>query len=170
MAKAQNDIRLSAVRGVEPGLSGRCPDCGAWNSMVETHRGATAAGATADAAADGPSAAADARSVGSARSTASPCRSSEFDRVLGGGLVPGSLVLIGGDPGIGKSTLVLQAAAALAGADGTGALRLGRGVGAADQVARRPARGATPTTLCVLSETDLDAILAAADEAASPAC
>ena len=42
----------------------------------------------------------------------------EFDRVLGGGLVPGSLVLIGGDPGIGKSTLLLQASAAMATADG----------------------------------------------------
>ena len=64
----------------------------------------------------------------------------EFDRVLGGGVVPGSLVLIGGEPGIGKSTLLLQAAAHFAKTVGPGPLQLGRGIGAPDQVARRAAR------------------------------
>ena len=64
----------------------------------------------------------------------------EFDRVLGGGIVPGSLVLIGGEPGIGKSTLLLQVAHLLGRTHGTRALRLGRGVGAPDQAARRAAR------------------------------
>ena len=64
----------------------------------------------------------------------------EFDRVLGGGVVPGSLVLIGGEPGIGKSTLLLQAAAHFAHDHRPRALQLGRGVGAPDQVARRAAR------------------------------
>ena len=64
----------------------------------------------------------------------------EFDRVLGGGIVPGSLVLLGGEPGIGKSTLLLQAAANMARTRRPGALQLGRGVRASDQVARRAAR------------------------------
>ena len=64
----------------------------------------------------------------------------EFDRVLGGGIVPGSLVLLGGEPGIGKSTLLLQAAANFARDERTRALLLGRGIRASDQDARRPAR------------------------------
>ena len=74
--------------------------------------------------------------------------------MLGGGIVPGSLVLLGGEPGIGKSTLLLQAAANVARDLGAGALQLGRGIGAPDQVARRaprrraraalPARGNLP--------------------------
>ena len=63
----------------------------------------------------------------------------EFDRVLGGGIVPGSLVLLGGEPGIGKSTLLLQAAANFAHAPRAGAVRLGRGIGAPDQGPRRAA-------------------------------
>ena len=61
----------------------------------------------------------------------------EFDRVLGGGVVPGSLVLLGGEPGIGKSTLLLQAAAHFAQDRRAGALQLRRGIRAPDQVARR---------------------------------
>ena len=68
----------------------------------------------------------------------------EFDRVLGGGVVPGSLVLIGGEPGIGKSTLLLQAAAHFAQHDRPGPLQLGRGIRAPDQVARRAARAIEP--------------------------
>ena len=64
----------------------------------------------------------------------------EFDRVLGGGIVPGSLVLLGGEPGIGKSTLLLQAAAQHGAHGRPGALQLRRGVRASDQVARRAAR------------------------------
>src|SRR5215208_4847325 len=93
---------------------GRCPDCGAWNSLVE-ERAAEAAPAASDIAkryslggASGPQLYADIDSVVAERLTTGI---GEFDRVLGGGVVPGSLVLIGGEPGIGKSTLLLQAAA-----------------------------------------------------------
>ena len=64
----------------------------------------------------------------------------EFDRVLGGGIVPGSLVLLGGEPGIGKSTLLLQAAAHFARDSRARALQLGRGVRAPGQAARRAPR------------------------------
>src|SRR3954470_19473908 len=94
---------------------GRCPECGAWNSLVEERTAKTRAAGTADtakryslAAAAGPQLYADIDTVVAERLTTGI---DEFDRVLGGGVVPGSLVLIGGEPGIGKSTLLLQAAA-----------------------------------------------------------
>src|SRR6476646_9096158 len=89
---------------------GRCPDCGAWNSFVEEavsqpveQRGAAPAlgGGSAMLYSDVDFVVAQRMSTGIG----------EFDRVLGGGIVPGSLVLLGGEPGIGKSTLLLQAAA-----------------------------------------------------------
>ncbi len=90
----------------------------------------------------------------------------ELDRVLGGGLVPGSLVLIGGDPGIGKSTLVLQAAAALA-TDALPVLYVS-GEESAQQVKLRADRlGIRGDQVLVLPETNLEEILSAA-EAASP--
>ena len=97
---------------------GRCPECGGWNTLVEQNQPKT----------DGRRRRSDPnpeRSAAPRRSTAIaslqdlPLQrlrtgSEEFDRVLGGGLVPGSLILVGGDPGIGKSTLLLQTASALA--------------------------------------------------------
>lgn len=83
---------------------GRCPDCGQWNSMVEEPRQPEQKGR-------GPSAMSQPQAIDSI-SLATEMRVKtgvvEFDRTLGGGVVPGSLVLIGGDPGIGKSTLILQ--------------------------------------------------------------
>src|SRR5262245_22654810 len=97
---------------------GRCAECGAWNSLVEERAvpaapGAGAAAASAGAryalaATAGPRLYEDIDTVVSARLSTGI---DEFDRVLGSGVVPGSLVLIGGEPGIGKSTLLLQAAA-----------------------------------------------------------
>src|SRR3954468_23228209 len=92
---------------------GRCADCGAWNSLVEersTPEGAPSAGDKrySLAATGGAQLYADIDTVVAERLSSGI---GEFDRVLGGGVVPGSLVLIGGEPGIGKSTLLLQAAA-----------------------------------------------------------
>ncbi len=87
----------------------------------------------------------------------------ELDRVLGGGLVAGSLVLIGGDPGIGKSTLVLQAAGALAG--GIGKVLYVSAEESAHQIKLRADRlGVSHDDLWILSETNLSEILNAADE------
>jgi DNA repair protein RadA/Sms len=96
-----------------PKWLGRCPDCGSWNSFVE-ERAPTARDAAVDRPALGGGAArlyAEVDAVAAERMTTGI---SEFDRVLGGGLVPGSLVLLGGEPGIGKSTLLLQAASQFA--------------------------------------------------------
>ena len=94
-----------------PKWMGRCQECGAWNSLVE-ERSASAAPAASHRYAQSASGTAK---LYAEVETANAARLStgigEFDRVLGGGIVPGSLVLLGGEPGIGKSTLLLQAAA-----------------------------------------------------------
>jgi DNA repair protein RadA/Sms len=93
-----------------PKWLGRCPDCGAWNSFVEERTAAVgeARGAAPAWGGGGSRLYEDVESDVTARIATGI---SEFDRVLGGGIVPGSLVLLGGEPGIGKSTLLLQAAA-----------------------------------------------------------
>ena len=93
---------------------GRCPNCGEWNTFVEEIRAqATAAKGTRQKHPGAmPIPITDVEPIAEARiGTAIP----ELDRVLGGGIVPGSVVLIGGDPGIGKSTLMMQMAASLTG-------------------------------------------------------
>lgn len=87
-----------------PKWMGRCPDCGQWNSFVEEMSGSRSR-------AGKPSAVTQPQTIDSISLDAHlrfKTGISEFDRTLGGGLVPGSMVLIGGDPGIGKSTLILQ--------------------------------------------------------------
>src|SRR5262249_9576336 len=116
MAKRDSRYVCQACGAVQPRWSGKCEDCGAWNTIVEE--------AAPSSAPLGGKARAGARSgrrlafVGLEGEKAPAARRvtgiAELDRVLGGGLVPGSAVLVGGDPGIGKSTLLLQAAAAMA--------------------------------------------------------
>src|SRR5687768_10243960 len=90
---------------------GQCRSCGSWNSLVETvvrepDRPRSAAAAASAAARPTPL-----REMGEFDLPRQVVGIGELDRVLGGGLVPGSLILVGGEPGIGKSTLLLQAAA-----------------------------------------------------------
>jgi DNA repair protein RadA/Sms len=96
---------------------GKCPQCGSFNSMVEeiVHDEPVAKGATAGVR--GLTGRSQPRSIGDVTSDAEdriPLPMAEFARVLGGGIVPGSIVLVGGDPGIGKSTLMLQMALEMA--------------------------------------------------------
>jgi DNA repair protein RadA/Sms len=93
---------------------GRCPDCGAWDAFVEESRRPSAARAAADGLSATPSEAVPIDAVTLQSEDRLATGLAEFDRVLGGGIVPGTLVLIGGDPGIGKSTLMLQALYGLA--------------------------------------------------------
>jgi len=111
MAKAQASFTCTACGASFPKWSGRCDACGAWNSIIEE----------APLSAGPKSLGAKGRTVALTDLSASeppPPRAasgiSELDRVLGGGLVPASAILVGGDPGIGKSTLLLQAAASFA--------------------------------------------------------
>jgi DNA repair protein RadA/Sms len=90
---------------------GKCPDCGGWNTFVEEAQGELPAGPRGTVPALGGGAVRPYAEVDAIVAERHPSGISEFDRVLGGGIVPGSLVLLGGEPGIGKSTLLLQAAA-----------------------------------------------------------
>ncbi|MDN5861993.1 MAG: AAA family ATPase, partial [Salinisphaera sp.] len=110
MAQAKSVFVCEQCGATQPKWAGRCPDCGAWNSFAETvaaGKGASARGGGVQVQKLG--------SVAMARIPRVETGLVELDRVLGGGLVPGSVVLIGGDPGIGKSTLLLQVLAGLAG-------------------------------------------------------
>jgi len=117
MAKPPKTVFVCQECGAQsPKWLGRCADCGAWNSLVEERpqEGATAAAAGhryALGASGGARLYSDIQIEQHARLSTGI---GEFDRVLGGGVVPGSLVLLGGEPGIGKSTLLLQAAANMA--------------------------------------------------------
>ncbi len=142
---------------------GKCPDCGAWNSYVEERPVETTAGAGSVAG----HRYALAGSTGAARLYADinleqHARLStgidEFDRVLGGGIVPGSLVLLGGEPGIGKSTLLLQAAANMART--IGPVLYSSGEESEHQVKGRGERlGVHDAPLYLLAETCLERIL-----------
>src|SRR6516225_8564122 len=149
---------------------GRCPDCGAWNSLVEEQPlpAAAGAGAAAAAASNRYSLAATAGprlydEIDTVVSTRLTTGIDEFDRVLGGGVVPGSLVLIGGEPGIGKSTLLLQAAAHFAHA--TGPVLYSSGEESEHQIKSRGQRLGSPdlnngrAPLYLLAETCLERIL-----------
>ena len=94
-----------------PKWLGRCPDCGAWNSFVEETAPPAVRRSAGRRRRSGAAARGCTHDVDIGRRRAARTGISEFDRVLGGGIVPGSLVLLGGEPGIGKSTLLLQAAA-----------------------------------------------------------
>ncbi len=140
---------------------GRCPECGAWNSLVEERPAPELAGSGAGerryslAATAGPQLYADIDTVVAERISTGI---GEFDRVLGGGVVPGSLVLIGGEPGIGKSTLLLQAAAHFA--KEVGPVLYSSGEESEHQIKSRGERlGIERAPLYILAETCLERIL-----------
>src|SRR5580704_9667067 len=107
MARLNPVFVCSSCGGETLKWQGQCPLCGEWNSLEQRSaargRPAAAAAATALAGPDGPTSGGERLLSGTG----------ELDRVLGGGLVPGSVTLLGGEPGIGKSTLLLQVAAHL---------------------------------------------------------
>ncbi len=110
MAKTKTHFTCQACGYQAPKWLGKCPDCGAWGSLVEEVDATPAAGARpAWGAAGGQSKPTLLTEVSGAHEARRTTGIAELDRVLGGGVVQGSLVLIGGDPGIGKSTLLLMA-------------------------------------------------------------
>src|SRR5690242_12010734 len=133
-----------------PKWLGRCPDCGAWNSFVE-ERSARPDGKDLRPVLGGGLARAYAE-VDAVVSERLSSGIGEFDRVLGGGIVPGSLVLLGGEPGIGKSTLLLQAAAHFAKTLGT--VLYSSGEESEHQIKSRGERlGVSDAPLYLLAET-----------------
>ena len=113
MAKSRTVFICQQCGNQQARWLGRCPDCGAWDSFVEQTVAKTSGSATRTPIA-GRTQAVRITEVASGGFDRLPVEGEEFTRVLGGGLVPGSLVLMGGDPGIGKSTLLLQAGAQFA--------------------------------------------------------
>ncbi len=143
---------------------GRCSDCGAWNSMVEEQVRPVSDGT--DAVRYGlttePTSAQLIDEIQTADTPRLASGLGEFDRVLGGGIVPGSLVLLGGEPGIGKSTLLLQAAACMA--RSLGPVVYASGEESEHQIKMRGDRlGVGTAPLYVLAETCLERILEEVD-------
>lgn len=140
---------------------GRCPDCGEWSTFAEEVREEKKSVGFAGRIAKGPGtrgAAKKTLSLGEVRETDAKSRMEtgigELDRILGGGVVPGSMVLVGGEPGVGKSTLLLQVMGRL----GEACLMVS-GEESPRQVAMNAKRlGVSDTGFRVLSETDLDII------------
>src|SRR5881628_1225508 len=106
MAKARTQFLCNNCGSVHPKWFGKCPDCGTWDGLEEYKA------PTADLARGAEALSLDEIDVQDAERT--PTGIGEFDRILGGGVVPGSAILVGGEPGIGKSTLLLQVADSLA--------------------------------------------------------
>jgi DNA repair protein RadA/Sms len=159
MAKVRAAFFCSACGNESPRWLGRCPGCDAWNTVVEA-----------------PAATARSKGGGAGRSALSPLAApirlgdvssgrvarlssgiAEFDTLLGGGIVPGSLVLLGGPPGAGKSTLLLQIAARLAGERGPVVYICGEE--SAAQTKLRAERLGASDELLLFAETNLRAIL-----------
>lgn len=160
MAAKAKTVYVCAECGHESARwSGQCPSCGAWNCMNEELRSKAAASApTRTAVSVAPKKLSDIDEKDDPRLQTGIA---ELDRVLGGGIVPGGLMLIGGDPGIGKSTLLLQVCANLG---KTRSILYVSGEESARQIRLRASRlGVDTDSLYVLCENDLDTILAAVD-------
>ena len=166
MARAQSRFVCQACGADYPRWEGQCRSCSAWNTLVETvvtprQRAARAVGRAGaggpepvalSAPADGPT-------------ERLPTGLGELDRVLGGGIVPGSLLLIGGEPGVGKSTLLLQVAGGVA--RGSAGVLYATGEESTGQVRLRAARlglgaGAAADAVAVLATSEVGAIIEAA--------
>lgn len=147
-------FRCQACGYESPKWLGRCPDCGEWNSLVEERRAPVRPGGHPRPPAVKPVPLAEVSTEGAERIQTGI---GELDRALGGGVVAGSLVLIGGDPGIGKSTLLLQASRALA--ETAGPVLYVSGEESVAQVKLRAERlGVMAKTLYLLAETSLEEI------------
>jgi DNA repair protein RadA/Sms len=146
---------------------GQCRACGAWNSLVETIVRAPGRTRAPSAMPGADVTAVPLAAIAEADIAGMPVGIAELDRVLGGGLVPGSLVLLGGEPGIGKSTLALQTAGGLAGHAGTDGVLYATGEESASQVRLRARRiglldGEAGGRVHVIAERSIDQVIDAA--------
>ncbi len=163
--RAKTGFVCQACGHQSPRWLGRCPDCGQWNSLKEermtapgpARRGGTSAGVGSAAR---PAPLSEIEVVGEPRRQTGI---SEFDRVLGGGVVSGSVILIGGDPGIGKTTLLLQALPRLA-TKGETALYVSGEESPAQIKLRGERLGIQNPALFILGETCLEEILKSVQE------
>jgi DNA repair protein RadA/Sms len=162
VAKLRSQFLCNHCGSVHPKWMGKCPDCGTWDSL-ESYT-PPAPDARVEALGDSFQAtAADALPIGQIDESQTPRLTTgiaEFDRVLGGGIVPGSVVLVGGEPGIGKSTLLLQVAHAMASASRAEKVLYVTSEESARQTALRAGRlGVKSDQLLVLAETNVQRIV-----------
>jgi len=159
MARPKPVYACTECGGQTPKWQGQCPQCGAWNTLVESI--ATPKSTRFEAIAGRRSQVTPLAKVEAQETQRIATGIAEFDRVLGGGVVTGGVLLLGGDPGIGKSTLLLQAGAGLGAAHRTLYVS---GEESAEQIALRAQRLALVNApLDLLAEVELEAIVRAID-------
>lgn len=159
MSKVKTFYQCQACAYTSPKWLGRCPDCGAWNTLVEEK---TSSGTykPVHSSFDKPKPQ-PLSSISGGREKRTPTGINELDRALGGGVVEGSVILVGGDPGIGKSTLIMQAAATLA--VRSGKVLYVSGEESPEQIKLRAERlGVDSENIILLPETNLEGIINAA--------
>src|SRR3954452_7163451 len=158
MAKIRTVYVCSNCGAQSPREMGRCPQCDSWNTLEPRTERPAAAAATSRSAGLSRLHAVPVQKIASDGFARLPVPIEEFSRVLGGGLVPGSLVLIGGDPGVGKSTLMMQVSEALA-CQGQRVLYVS-GEESLSQIGLRARRlGLESDNLLYAAETDLPTVL-----------
>jgi DNA repair protein RadA/Sms len=164
MPKTKTRYVCQSCGSAQPKWQGRCPDCGEWNTLVETVIQEPAPGRPAAAMTPTGAAPLPLPDIPADGYERIPISIGEMSRVLGGGIVPGSVVLISGDPGIGKSTLLIQLCAALA--EGRGPVLYVSGEESAAQIKLRAERlGITTPNVLVLADTHLESIAAHIEQA-----
>ena len=160
MAKVRTQFRCSSCGATAPKWVGQCPGCAEWSTLVEEMDAPPTAGPVVARPSRRPQPIAE---IDPSEFTARSTGIDELDRVLGGGLVPGSVTLLGGEPGIGKSTLLLQVAAEVAAAGGT--VLYVSGEESPQQIRLRAERlGALHPELYLAAETVLPQVVGAIDE------
>src|SRR6266850_1426958 len=157
MAKSKEVFICQNCGASSPKWQGQCPACGEWNTLIAVLQSTTTRKPPVSARVPRTDASSSLAAEAVLEQSRLTTGSTELDRVLGGGLVPGSVTLIGGDPGIGKSTLMLQAAAAL---NGLGPVLYATGEESLKQVALRARRlGLEDATARLMAETCVEDIL-----------
>ncbi len=158
MAKSKSIYTCTECGGQAVKWQGQCPHCTAWNTLVETIAEAATAGGNRFSAITGSGKLQRLSEVEAREESRVPTGIAEFDRVLGGGLVHGAVVLLGGDPGIGKSTLLLQALCTMGGGH---KMLYVSGEESAQQIALRARRlSLDASSLNLLAEINLEKIQA----------
>lgn len=158
MAKKRTHFLCASCGSVHAKWFGKCPDCGTWDSLQEYKE--QVEDTRAKSPASESSEALPINNIPETDTPRLPTGIAEFDRICGGGVVPGSAILVGGEPGIGKSTLLLQVANSLAAKSPAATTLYCTSEESARQTAMRAARlGAKQSNLLVLAEANLDRII-----------